>query len=788
MKFFRCSFLFYLAALCSVALADQMHAAQLLINSSAANGSLVMQNGFVRVDINTVALNVALYADYTGGGDYSQVAANFMQLVKESTSGSISQPSAVQYTVLSNTSSLVAVQLKGIVDDANAPTAQDMWTLSLASSSRSLEVKTEGYVTRASSATTKAYVHRLSFDAISIYAMFSRGVVQMRQLPLAYFAATDYADRIYGLGGGSSYDLDLSTVRQPLILTTMTPNAATGVQMILAGKWTSATDVWEGSWLNCSATNIAANSAWNTSFVVTVTDRNFPAGQLVVSNDNLPEQDLEAYLTGAYGSSPGCLCTYPNEVVQGKQVAQIATTIARPDRGYANTYNYFDPDNFISLSSILYSGDPYLQEQARLVIERSGAFLKPNGQLPHHFEYDQPTYVALSGATQTGPNTFWVKTALQYARVTGNITWLESYMPTLRSAANFCFNLIDTQRKLLDAPGSLMIDVFIREHFTSDSNAMVVGFLREFAEAEQIVGNITGAQLLLQLADDVSAAVDANLWAATGKGLGSNDHYITQLNPDNTTRDFVDYDSNLIAVAHGIPDADRATKVLARIDQGRCAAARGGGPQFVSEVYYGPDDTVNGNIGDSYTAMGRIAWFDAHARKRVGDLATFDNHLLEPLLQELIRVTWMHERYTCAGDEMTNRTDAYFEYPATVVMLLREIRYGINIGLTNMTINPFGVTNFTFGVGNVYVHHSPTDVEVSIPGTSTKLYVISGLRPSTAFQLSAQQNQQSQRRWLDRHDQASPCTLSGTATSDSTGTLIFNGPTGTNCIVKASAV
>ena len=47
-------------------------------------------------------------------------------------------------------------------------------------------------------------------------------------------------------------------------------------------------------------------------------------------------------------------------------------------------------------------------------------------------------------------------------------------MPTLRSAANFCFNLIDSESHMLKAPGSLMIDVFVRENFTSDSNAMMV--------------------------------------------------------------------------------------------------------------------------------------------------------------------------------------------------------------------------------------------------------------------------------------------------------------------------
>jgi hypothetical protein len=208
-------------------------------------------------------------------------------------------------------------------------------------------------------------------------------------------------------------------------------------------------------------------------------------------------------------------------------------------RGYDGTYNYFDPDNFFSLSSMLYSGDAYLQEQVRQVVERTGTFMKPeNGQLPHHFNGIQPYYLALSGETQTGPNTFWTKTALRYAANTGNVEWLKSYMPTLRTAASFVFDLISETDSLVFAPGSLMIDVFIRNNYTSDSNAMVVGFLQDFAEAENAVGNFTRAQELLDLADKVSAAVNAKLWASDAAG---GDHYITQLNSDGTTRDFVDY-------------------------------------------------------------------------------------------------------------------------------------------------------------------------------------------------------------------------------------------------------
>ncbi len=223
---------------------------------------------------------------------------------------------------------------------------------------------------------------------------------------------------------------------------------------------------------------VYAGASWKTSAVITPNNHNFPAGSLT-TGPNLPIDDLTAVMAGIYGSAPGCLCTFPNSPacpgMEGKheKLGQIATTIARPDRGYAGTYNYFDPDNFFSMTALIYSGEPFLQEQARTVIERSGTWLcigeveKKNkctyGQLPHHFVGDKPTFLALSGATQTGPNTFWTKSALQYARNSGNLAWLKTYMPTLRASSAFCFDLINPENHLLLAPGSLMVDVFIRQ-------------------------------------------------------------------------------------------------------------------------------------------------------------------------------------------------------------------------------------------------------------------------------------------------------------------------------------
>ena len=111
-------------------------------------------------------------------------------------------------------------------------------------------------------------------------------------------------------------------------------------------------------------------------------------------------------------------------------------------------------------------------------------------------------------------------------------------------------------------------------------------------------------------------------------------------------RDFVDYDSNLIAVAHSIPTLAQAKAVLHRIDTGiqRCTAMQGGGPQWTSEIWYGKHDTTHGNIGDSSSAMGRIAWFDGKARKVTGDVKAFDVQM-GVMQKDLLYYTWMHERW-----------------------------------------------------------------------------------------------------------------------------------------------
>jgi hypothetical protein len=270
------------------------------------------------------------------------------------------------------------------------------------------------------------------------------------------------------------------------------------------------------------------------------------------------------------------------------------------------------------------------------------------------------------------------------------------------------------------------------------------------------------------MASDIVTGMNTHLWA--------DDHYITQLNPDGTTRDFVDYDSNLLAVAFGIAPPDRAKLILARVDSGSCThagvAAGQPRPTWVSETSYGPTDTYGGNTGDSAVTMGRIGWADAHARQAAGDLATFNNLILDPIQQQVDTATWLPERYDCSGN---NAHSAYYhEYPEMTVMLMREVRYGINLGLGTAAIDPFGVTAYRYHLGDVNVDYSQRQVTLNLPGSGTRAYTVTGLAADATYLILATGGHQSAVRQVVH--------------TDSRGTLGFTDPTGPKWTVRVQLI
>ena len=93
--------------------------------------------------------------------------------------------------------------------------------------------------------------------------------------------------------------------------------------------------------------------------------------------------------------------------------------------------------------------------------------------------------------------------ALRYAGASGDMDWLSSVMPTLRIMMEFLNRRFDSQVGLYLVPGSLQIDVFKRTNYTSDTSAMAVILCELFADAEESLGNITGADFYKARANQV---------------------------------------------------------------------------------------------------------------------------------------------------------------------------------------------------------------------------------------------------------------------------------------------
>jgi len=264
--------------------------------------------------------------------------------------------------------------------------------------------------------------------------------------------------------------------------------------------------------------------------------------------------------------------------------------------------------------------------------------------------------------------------------------------------------------------------------------------------------------------DNIVVSMNNLLW-----DKASDNHYITQINPDKTTRDFVDYDSQLIAVAFGVTPMNKTQAVLKRVDSGSCTHARA---TYVSEKYYGPNDCNAGNTGDSAVTMGRIGWADGLARKRVGDVKTFNTLILEPLQNDLISKTWLYERYQCQA--MPTHNPYYIEYPEVVAMLLREVRYGIDLGFSVVTVWPLGVDSFTYRIGNLYVDYSKSHVELQVTTAIPKGVIVYGLNADTKFSIVSENTQ--------THEK-----IPQTITTDSEGTLLFTTSLGPNWRITATS-
>lgn len=395
-------------------------------------------------------------------------------------------------------------------------------------------------------------------------------------------------------------------------------------------------------------------------------------------------------------------------------------TINLPERTYGPRHTFFDPDAWNPCGSLSYSGVPELVAEARDTIELALAHITDDGLVPHHFEGEEPTYVAISGSPQPGPNLFMLEAAIDHACATGDLAWLASaWERGLRRATAWLLNQLDPEVGLLHVVGALWVDVFRRAGFTLDTNAMAVRTFARVAELAELAGDELAPALR-----SASETIRHNL-----QTLWAGDHFVTSRGRgDEADDDHVDIE-NYLAVAVGATTPEQTAKVFELFD-GSPLTHPGGRGTWVSLRRYDEEDCYLGNTGDSETAMARLLWADLLARRAVGDREGF-MRLYENVRGDLLRLVWMNERYSADGEMI--RAPGYHEYPAVVDAMLRWGVYGLSLDLLAVEVKPMIEGPFAVRLGEVSVEHSPQRVRLAAPGEHVRAVSVHGLPPTTAY-------------------------------------------------------
>jgi hypothetical protein len=835
-----------------------------------SGNEVVVQTDYLQVVYDTADNSITkVFADFHGGKNFTQnVLSSPINLEIQRKELPMNKPTSKLLNVEKQDQKIT---LRAEFHLEGHPVVQQTLNIICDSNLRSVKVSVQGEMLNDLN-NVVSFGYGIYVPNPSLYGLFSTGIVQMMGKTHGCLGSADKLERAYFLGGGSALDVVFSTSTNYETVFISNTDAAypyrSGVQFVLFGEYPEKSKEMSLAWsnqcwnskLNHTSTVSIAKGA-NFSFDLTLFPNNYDFPVYTLNNiqettKNIPFIDLRTSLTGIYGSAVGCLQSYYN-----KQTGIIAPTISHPDVGYSPDANFFDPDNFITLSAILYSGDDYLIKQVGEVLERTaqtmcgvgndtiasycnqkrqrtkhsqmisfGRFSEiyqkkrlsfggsssssvntpvsselydstsRSGQLMHHFVNLVPTYESIAGSEQLGPNIFWTITALKYISVTQDYSFANRLFQFIDLSCKYVLTFIDKNYYLINAPGPLWIDVLIREQYTSDSNSMIIAFIDEMVEFYQYLDahahSISPVHEfddfiaeLQQTRQEIIKSFNKYLWISNIPNVpntanDTKDHFVTQLNTDFTTyRDFIDYDSNLMAIAFNlVTDVSQQQSIIKRVDSGPYTHVRA---TWCSEIPYTGDADdcyiVGGSVcGDSVVTLARIGYIDAIARRQIGDIDTYVNLLLTPLQQDLIKDVWLYERYDSHGQQI--RTSYYFEYPSLIAMMVREISYGIETKLNEIVIRPFTVDSFDYKVGNnVEVHfsqslvvlrnhpllHGDTSNESSMV---SKLFSIYRLQPTTSYQI-----------------QTENCgNVSGFQTSDDNGLLQFRAVFLNNCQITIS--
>lgn len=358
---------------------------------SETDDAVVVQNGYTYLSFSKVHASVdKISGDFSGNGAFSKNNLAEPFALKVSTSGTGYSDKCDERkrkaTWIDQTKARASFRVQ--VSDRcqeSEQIASEEWTISLQDGERAVTVSIRGRIVR--DAEVNYILHGVYTNSPSLYGLFHEGVVQMKDNTAACMGAAQPLSRAYALGDGAAMDIlrhgyETSNIfdsapsasRSTVVFKSAHPGFASGIEDVLFGTYPSASTnmltAWTKScWNDVQPVHVTNGTSYEFGLSFIPNNYDFPAyllNDIAATEATVPFDQLRAYLTGIYASPVGCLQSF-----YAKQKGTIAPTISHPDVGYSPDTNFFDPDNFISLSAMLYSGDDYLVRQVRDVLHRT---------------------------------------------------------------------------------------------------------------------------------------------------------------------------------------------------------------------------------------------------------------------------------------------------------------------------------------------------------------------------------------------------------------------------------
>ena len=355
--------------------------------------TIVVQNGYTYLSFNKAQAAIdKISADFSGQGNFDKNNLAEPYALKVSKHGIFRstecpvRENKAEWVQSSGHHASFRVSVRDTCE-ASTSVVSEEWTISLRDDERAVTVSINGQVIQ--DASVDYILHGVYTPSSSLYGLFNQGVVQMKDNVDACMGAPQTLRRAYVLGNGMAMDIirreydsadifddDSTATGSPstTVLKSAHSSFASGIEDVLFGTFpSSSTDMsvaWsKACWKNTKPTSVLNGTTYAFGITFVPNNYDYPAyllNNLTTTQATVPFEQLRAYLTGIYASPVGCLQSY-----YAKQTGTIAPTISHPDVGYAPDTNFFDPDNFISLSAMLYSGDNYLIRQVKEVLQRT---------------------------------------------------------------------------------------------------------------------------------------------------------------------------------------------------------------------------------------------------------------------------------------------------------------------------------------------------------------------------------------------------------------------------------